>query len=53
MLNEYFAVITEAAYQHDGTIFNMAGDSLLVGIQRAVPAARRLGARAGAPPRTW
>ena len=31
MLNEYFAVLTEAAYQHDGTIFNMAGDSLLVG----------------------
>ena len=31
MLNEYFAVLTEAAYQHEGTIFNMAGDSLLVG----------------------
>ena len=31
MLNEYFAVLTEATYQHDGTIFNMAGDSLLVG----------------------
>ena len=31
MLNEYFTVLTEAAYQHDGTIFNMAGDSLLVG----------------------
>jgi class 3 adenylate cyclase len=31
MLNEYFGVLTEAAYQHDGTIFNMAGDSLLVG----------------------
>ena len=25
------SVVTEAAYQHDGTIFNMAGDSLLVG----------------------
>jgi class 3 adenylate cyclase len=24
-------VLTEAAYQHEGTIFNMAGDSLLVG----------------------
>jgi adenylate cyclase len=31
MLNEYFAVITEAAYRHDGTIFSLAGDSLLVG----------------------
>jgi class 3 adenylate cyclase len=31
MLNEYFTVLTDAAYQHDGTIFNMAGDSLLVG----------------------
>ena len=31
MLNEYFSVLTEAAYQHDGTIFSMAGDSLLVG----------------------
>lgn len=31
MLNEYFTVLTEAAYRHEGTIFNMAGDSLLVG----------------------
>jgi DNA-binding response OmpR family regulator len=31
MLNEYFTVLTDAIYQHDGTIFNMAGDSLLVG----------------------
>lgn len=31
MLNEYFAVLTEAVYQHEGTIFNMAGDSLFVG----------------------
>jgi class 3 adenylate cyclase len=31
MLNEYFHVITEAAYRHEGTIFSMAGDSLLVG----------------------
>jgi len=31
MLNEYFLVITEAAYRHEGTIFSMAGDSLLVG----------------------
>lgn len=31
MLNEYFAVITEAAYRHDGTIFGLAGDCMLVG----------------------
>lgn len=31
MLNEYFSVLTEAAYQYDGTIFSMAGDSLLIG----------------------
>jgi len=31
MLNAYFAILTDAAYQHDGTIFNMSGDSMLVG----------------------
>ena len=31
MLNEYFSVLTDAAYRNDGTIFNMAGDCLLVG----------------------
>jgi class 3 adenylate cyclase len=31
LLNEHFSVITDAAYRHDGTIFSMAGDSLLVG----------------------
>ncbi|MDH4191421.1 MAG: response regulator [Betaproteobacteria bacterium] len=31
MLNEYFAILTEAAYQQEGTIFNMAGDSMLIG----------------------
>jgi class 3 adenylate cyclase len=39
MLNEYFTVLTEAAYQHDGTIFNMAGDSLLVGFSVPFPQA--------------
>src|SRR5688572_25145638 len=37
MLNEYFAVITEAAYRHDGTIFSKAGDSLLVGFNVPFP----------------
>jgi len=31
MLNEYFTVLTDAAYRHEGTIFGMAGDCLLVG----------------------
>lgn len=39
MLNEYFGVLTDAAYQHDGTIFNMAGDSLLVGFNVPFPQA--------------
>jgi class 3 adenylate cyclase len=37
MLNEYFGILTDAAYQHDGTIFNMAGDSLLVGFSVPFP----------------
>ena len=37
MLNEYFAVLTEAAYEHEGTIFSMAGDSLLVGFNVPFP----------------
>ncbi len=37
MLNEYFTILTEAAYQHEGTIFNMAGDSLLVGFNVPLP----------------
>jgi len=37
LLNEYFSVITEAAYRHDGTIFSMAGDSLLVGFNVPFP----------------
>ncbi len=46
MLNEYFSVLTEAAYAEEGTIFNMAGDSLLVGFN--VPFAQR-----DAPVRAW
>jgi class 3 adenylate cyclase len=37
MLNEYFAVMTEAAYQNEGTIFSMAGDCLLVGFNVPFP----------------
>ena len=31
LLNEFFSVLTAAAFRHDGTVFNMAGDSLMVG----------------------
>jgi len=48
LLNEHFSVITEATYRHDGTIFSMAGDSLLVGFNVPFPqpdaAARAWGA---------
>ena len=37
LLNEHFSAITEAAYRHDGTIFSMAGDSLLVGFNVPFP----------------
>jgi adenylate cyclase len=43
-LNQYFSVLTEAAYRQDGTIFSMAGDALLVGFNVPFPqpdAARR------------
>jgi adenylate cyclase len=31
VLNEFFSLLTAAAFRHDGTVFNMAGDSLMVG----------------------
>jgi len=31
LLNEFFTMLTEVAYRFDGTIFNMAGDCLLIG----------------------
>lgn len=31
MLNEYFTVITAAVHENEGTVFSMAGDSMLVG----------------------
>ena len=37
MLNEYFSVLTDAAYQHEGTVFNMAGNSLLIGFNVPFP----------------
>jgi len=46
LLNEYFAVVTEAAYRQEGTIFSMAGDNLLVGFNVPFP-------QADAPARAW
>jgi len=37
MLNEYFSVLTDAAYQHEGTVFNMAANSLLIGFNVPLP----------------
>ncbi len=31
LLNEYFELLTEIAFKYDGTVFNMAGDCLMVG----------------------
>jgi len=37
MLNEFFTVLTAAAHDNEGTVFSMAGDSLLVGFNVPVP----------------
>jgi len=37
MLNEYFTVITGAVHENEGTVFSMAGDSMLVGFNVPVP----------------
>lgn len=52
MLNEFFSELTAAAYEYEGTVFSMAGDSMLVGFnvpvpqsqptERALAAARRM-----------
>ena len=31
LLNEFFALLTDITFEYDGTVFNMAGDSLMVG----------------------
>jgi len=31
LLNNFFTMLTEVGYEYDGTIFNMAGDCLLIG----------------------
>src|SRR5580700_9286571 len=52
LLNEYFSLLTEITFHHEGTVFHMAGDCLMVGFgvpfeqndspQRAVRAAREM-----------
>lgn len=52
LLNEFFTLLTEITFEYDGTVFNMAGDSLMVGFGvpvvqgdaavRAVLAAQRM-----------
>jgi adenylate cyclase len=52
LLNEYFSLLTEITFQHEGTVFHMAGDCLMVGFgvpfeqpdsaQRAVHAAQEM-----------
>ena len=52
LLNEFFSTLTAIAFRHEGTVFNMAGDSLMVGFgvpiqqldggTRAVRAAREM-----------
>jgi adenylate cyclase len=37
MLNEFFIILTAAAHENEGTVFSMAGDSLLVGFNVPVP----------------
>jgi class 3 adenylate cyclase len=42
LLNEFFALLTDITFEYDGTVFSMAGDSLLVGF--GVPVAQEDGA---------
>ncbi|HET7757117.1 MAG TPA: adenylate/guanylate cyclase domain-containing protein [Steroidobacteraceae bacterium] len=52
LLNEFFSLLTEITFRHEGTVFHMAGDCLMLGFgvplaqpdspQRAVRAAREM-----------
>ena len=39
LLNEYFSLLTDITFRHDGTIFHMAGDCLMVGFGVPMPQA--------------
>ncbi len=63
LLNEFFGLLTDVTFEYDGSIFNMAGDSLLVGFgvpveqadgaQRAMLAARQMLLRFGQLADRW
>ncbi len=63
MLNEFFTVLTAAAHKFEGTVFSMAGDSLLVGFnvpvaqpdaaERALATARAMVERFGPVAAGW
>ena len=63
LLNEYFSLLTEITFRHEGTVFHMAGDCLMLGFGvpleqadsalRAVQAAREMLESFGALSHSW
>lgn len=63
LLNEFFSLLTEITFRHEGTVFHMAGDCLMLGFgvpleqpdsaERAVRAAREMLAGFSALARSW
>jgi len=63
LLNEYFSLLTEITFRHEGTVFHMAGDGLMLAFgvplvqadcaQRAVAAAREMLVGFGELARSW
>jgi len=63
LLNEYFSLLTEITFRHEGTVFHMAGDCLMLGFgvpfeqpdspQRAVRAACEMLMSFGELARSW
>jgi adenylate cyclase len=63
LLNEFFSLLTEITFRHEGTVFHMAGDGLMLGFgvpleqpdspQRAVRAAQEMLAGFAALAHTW
>ena len=63
LLNEFFGLLTEITFEYDGTVFNMAGDSLMVGFgvpveqadaaQRAIAAAGQMLQKFGVLAERW
>jgi len=63
LLNEFFSLLTEITFRHEGTVFHMAGDCLMLGFgvpleqadsaERAVRAAREMLESFSALARSW